>query len=156
MKRILAILTLFVLLAPRVSAADLAPADEKYLIHSLAESYPEAGYAVRVGIAAVVLNRTEHRGFPDSAAGVIEGLRREGEFPKSGEADEKLRRITADAVRVAEEGADPTGGALYFHTVRDKTGFDMDFDDEREDEGIKTAMEELADCPVVIDNVGFR
>ncbi len=85
----------------------------------------EAGalpYAVRVCIAALVLNRVESADFPDTVGEVI---LEDGAFEsvKSGRiwdvSREDVQKLTAKAIREALLGRDPTGGAVYFSTAED-------------------------------------
>ena len=72
-------------------------------------------YQDQVGVAAVVLNRTHHRGFPHTISGVI--LQR-GQFTSVSNGTYWNARPTAIALRAAAaaaRGYDPTRGALYFY-----------------------------------------
>lgn len=140
------------------------PADRDYLVRAMAANYGEETYAAQVGIAAVVLRRMGTAGYPDSAAGVIEGLRAEGEFTKypacsrvgeDSPDDSRTLRIASDAVRDALRGADPAEGFLSFRTVRPRRGFDLRFDDAREDESARQTLISLSECEVIIGNAGF-
>ncbi|MBR5681358.1 MAG: cell wall hydrolase [Clostridia bacterium] len=171
----LAVLT--ALLPAEVSAADPDPAgavpvesieeraevrlterDRAYLASMLAANYGGEPYAAQVGIAAVVLRRMGETGYPDSAAGVIAALASEGEFTKTPSPLEdpgRLRRAR-DAVRDAQNGMDPSGGAMVFRSAPAASGFDLRFDDAREDAAERKAAEILADCRVVCGRIGFR
>ena len=150
-------LLLAVCLAAGAAAAVPAPADRDYLIGAIAVNYGGADLAAQVGIAAVVLRRMDTVGFPDTAAGVIGGLRAEGEFPAEppDALPPRALRVARDAVTAAEAGADPGEGALYFRRVERRGGFDLHFDDFREDSEAKRTRRELGWCPVVIGEIGF-
>lgn len=101
-----------------VCAGDIAvlPHEVQFIEDELTRYYPDTSLAERVGICAVIFNRMENDGYPDTAAGAIESLRVAGEFssPYSGKPTEESIRLSHDAVSMAISGADPTGGALNF------------------------------------------
>ncbi|MBO6052169.1 MAG: cell wall hydrolase [Clostridia bacterium] len=136
----------------------LTERDRAYLASMLAANYGGEPYAAQVGIAAVVLRRMHAAGYPDSAAGVIAALASEGEFTKmpSPEGDPGRLRRARDAVRDALCGMDPSDGALVFHAAPETEGFDLRFDDAREDAADRAAAAILADCRVVCGRIGFR
>ena len=69
---------------------------------------------------------------------------------------DRIRELSADAVRAASCGADPARGALSFRCVPMPRTGDFLFDDSRED-GFRALLEkELAGYPLVIGTVGFR
>lgn len=156
-RMILFILIIFTFALP-VSAVSLSPADREYLIRAVSLSYPDTGYAGRVGICSVVLRRMEDDRFPDTAAGVIAGFG-DGSFGFSPVAvpDEKVMRLTSDALDTALSGADPTGGALYFTVLDDGSPvYDLKFDNSGEKRRDR-AVENCADLyRTVIDGIGFR
>ena len=133
----------------------LTARDRAYLESMLAANYGGDSYAAEVGIAALVLRRMRTPGYPDSAAGVIAALRAEGEFALPPKEEENALRRARDAVRDAACGMDPSGGALFFRSAPALTGFDLRFDDTREDAAARTAERMLADCRVVCGRVGF-
>ncbi len=137
--------------------ARLTERDRAYLAAMIAANYGGEDYAAQTGIAAVVLRRVRGPGWPDSAAGVIAAFAREGEFlrPVTGHESARELRIAGDAVRDAARGMDPTGGAACFRSVQDAEGFDLRFDDLREDASARSADRLLADCRVVCGRVGF-
>ncbi|MBQ3707596.1 MAG: cell wall hydrolase [Clostridia bacterium] len=137
---------------PRLTARDRA-----YFASMLAANYGGDPYAAEVGIAALVLRRMRMPGYPDSAAGVIAALRAEGEFllPPDTKKDPGRMRRARDAIRDAEAGMDPSGGALFFRSAPALSGFDLRFDDAREDAARRETERLLADCRVVCGRVGF-
>lgn len=103
-------------LASRGELAIHASADEVEMLARLVQA--EAGqepFWGRVAVAAVVINRMHHDGFPASIEGVI---RQPGQFPPA--ASPGFARIRPDelsraAALTALQGVDPTGGALFFY-----------------------------------------
>ena len=165
---------------PSVTA--LSPADEILLSQTLAERCPDAPYAVRVAMAAVVLRRLEPG---SSLSEVLTRLEAEGAFGEPGPSEpgrrgkpllslssalrrflrdravgrdkaDRLAVLSLDAVRAAESGADPVPGALSFRCVPLPDGGDLLFDDSREDGQRERIGKELEDCDVIVGNVGFR
>ena len=154
--------------------------EERFLADALAQRCGDVSFAARVGIAAVALRRMASPDFPDTAAQVLAGLEKEQAFgggkPRGGtgrlferaaegilsliapdrETREETGRLTRDAVRAAANGADPTEGALYFRIAEPPGGWDLDFDDGREDAEAERIARELADYPKIIGRVGFR
>ena len=142
----------------RTDRIRLTERDGAFLASMLAANYGGEPYAAQVGIASVVLRRMRTAGFPDSAAGVIAAFAFEGEFtepPAAREDPGRLRRAR-DAVRDALRGMDPSDGATFFRSVEPASGFDLRFDDAREDAAGRVAERLLADCRVVCGRVGFR
>ncbi|MBQ4592864.1 MAG: cell wall hydrolase [Clostridia bacterium] len=95
----------------------LLPEDAEYLARSMTRECSEhdISYAARVGIASVVLNRMEDDRYPDTAAAVIaswDAFLPAEDYPIPDY--EREYRLCMDACRSAGDGADPTGGALYF------------------------------------------
>lgn len=155
MRRILIFMLAAVLAAVPVSGMELTPADREYLIRGVAASYPDVGFGGRVGLCAVVLNRMEDDGFPDTAAGVIAYFG-DGCFGEPYEPDEKLRRLTEDALEMALSGADPTDGALYFAVLDDGSPvYDMKFDNSGEKRVARQVEDAARYCTAVIDGIGF-
>lgn len=117
--------------------AQVCPAEADYLARAIAASYGDLSFGGKVGIAAVALNMKE-AGLAETLPGAVAALSAEGEFPGvgklAGEIDEELYRICKDAVEAAINGADPTGGALYFHSFNERVWADLRFDDTREEE----------------------
>ena len=70
-------------------------------------------YAGQVAVGAVVLNRVEHPSFPDTIAEVIY---QPGAFSclLDGQWDEPVAESAYAAARDALNGADPSGGAIYY------------------------------------------
>jgi len=80
------------------------------LISSEAQNEPFNG---QVAVGAVILNRTEHSSFPDTLSGVIY---QNGAFSSvvDGQFDQPIAESAYRAAREALNGADPSGGAIYF------------------------------------------
>lgn len=73
----------------------------------------------QVAVGAVVLNRIEHPSFPDSLSGVVY---QPGAFTAitDGQIREKVTDSARKAAKEALNGADPSGGAIYYYNP-DKT-----------------------------------
>ena len=71
-------------------------------------------YEGQVAIAAVVLNRVRHASFPNSIAGVIY---QKGAFTAvdDGKINLSVQNSCYLAARDAQNGWDPTGGAIYYY-----------------------------------------
>ncbi|MBE6626373.1 MAG: cell wall hydrolase [Ruminococcaceae bacterium] len=164
----IAFIMIFMSCAAVVSAGGemvrISEAEINYLSRAIAVSYPKISYGGRVAIAAVVLNRMETVGFPDSACGAVMSLVSEGEFSAvyevAGKIDSKTVRLSSDAVEAAISGADPTGGALYFESVgSEKWHGDLLFNDSAEDQMRRTMenyfLQKYGEAAVIIDNIGF-
>lgn len=70
-------------------------------------------YNGQVAVGAVILNRVEHPSFPNSIAGVVY---EKGAFScmDDGQIDQPIADSAFRAARDALNGADPTGGAIYY------------------------------------------
>ena len=70
-------------------------------------------YVGQVAVGAVVLNRIDHPSFPNSLSGVIY---QKGAFSclDDGQFDQPISDSAYRAAREALNGADPTGGAIYY------------------------------------------
>ena len=70
-------------------------------------------YTGQVAVGAVILNRVEHPSFPNTIAGVVY---EEGAFTcmVDGQIDQPVADSAYRAAREALNGADPTGGAIYY------------------------------------------
>ena len=70
-------------------------------------------YTGQVAVGAVVLNRVRHSSFPNSISGVIY---QSGAFSclDDGQFDEPIAESAYRAARDALNGADPSGGAIYY------------------------------------------
>lgn len=70
-------------------------------------------YIGQVAVGAVVLNRVRHSSFPNSISGVIY---QSGAFSclDDGQFDEPIAESAYRAARDALNGADPSGGAIYY------------------------------------------
>ncbi len=146
-----------------VSAAELNEAEVEYLSRVIAASYPEISFGGRVAVAAVVLNRMDTVGYPDTVGGAVMSIVAEGELrgiaSSAGKLDEKLIRITKDAIYAAVSGADPSGGAICLETVKNEGEADLRFDDSTEDKAARDNrnyfVEKYGVEAVLIDGMGF-
>ena len=70
-------------------------------------------YEGQVAVGAVVMNRIEHPSFPNTLSGVIY---QKGAFSclDDGQFDQPVADSAYQAARDAMNGADPTGGAIYY------------------------------------------
>lgn len=70
-------------------------------------------YAGQVAVGAVILNRVEHPSFPGTLAGVVY---QPGAFScmLDGQIDQPVAESSVRAARDALNGADPSGGAIYY------------------------------------------
>ncbi|MCI9668986.1 MAG: spore cortex-lytic enzyme, partial [Oscillospiraceae bacterium] len=70
-----------------------------------------------VAVGAVVLNRVSHPSFPDSIAGVVY---QPGAFTAitDGQINEKIAESSRKAAKEALNGADPSGGAIYYYNPK--------------------------------------
>lgn len=93
----------------------LSPADRDLLARVVTAEAGGEPYKGQVAVAAVILNRVRSPHFPDTVRGVImEGGGRQFESVLIGTAFQKPTATAYRAVRDAERGWDPTGGALFF------------------------------------------
>ena len=70
-------------------------------------------YSGQVAVGAVILNRVEHPSFPNTVAGVVY---QPGAFTcmVDGQSDQPVADSAYRAARDALDGADPSGGAIYY------------------------------------------
>ena len=70
-------------------------------------------YSGQVAVGAVILNRVEHPSFPNTVAGVVY---QPGAFTcmVDGQIDQPVADSAVRAAREALNGADPSGGAIYY------------------------------------------
>ena len=70
-------------------------------------------YSGQVAVGAVILNRVEHPSFPNTIAGVVY---QPGAFTcmVDGQFNEPVAESSVRAAREALNGADPSGGAIYY------------------------------------------
>lgn len=133
----------FLILTAGIPASADALTDDELIIRAVSTSYPDADFGAKVGLCAVILNRVEAEGFPDSVAGVIDAAD-SGFDPAilAGPVDEKVRRITRDACYAARTGADPTGGLLYFDVLPKPTRKDnrADFEESLDLSGYRAVI----------------
>ena len=96
------------------NAASADGSGDVYLLARLisAEARGEP-YQGQVAVGAVVLNRMEHPSFPNTLSGVIY---QQGAFSclLDGQFDQPVADSAYQAARDALNGADPTGGAIYY------------------------------------------
>lgn len=167
-KFLMIILAGFALCGGATSAsAQICEAEAEYLARAIATSYEDVSFGGKVAIAAVVINVKEAglaESVPAAVAGFVAAEEFKGIDKTAGEIDGELYRICRDAVNVATEGADPTGGAMYFRRLDGKTKADLRFDDTREDgrtRRMRRELERLASeagrggNAMLIDDVGF-
>lgn len=71
-------------------------------------------YSGQVAVGAVILNRIEHPSFPNTLSGVIY---QNGAFSclTDGQVNEKVYDSAKQAAKDAINGADPSGGAIYYY-----------------------------------------
>lgn len=97
--------------SPVVARVELSDNDI-YIIASYIEYYAdEGGYACRTALGAVAVNRLENALFPSTALDVVRSLGYSGNTTPS--------QTSIAAARLAADGYDPTGGALFFYRVGD-------------------------------------
>lgn len=112
-----------------VSGVDVAESETELLMCLIASEAPYASDEVMTAIAAVVLNRVEETqkyDFPNSVREVVFQINqfesvhnRTLRTIDSLESDTELYRKTYNAVKKAQEGYDPTGGALFCFEVKE-------------------------------------
>ena len=70
-------------------------------------------YSGQVAVGAVILNRVEHPSFPNTIAGVVY---QPGAFTcmVDGQIDQPVAQSAVRAAQEALNGADPSGGAIYY------------------------------------------
>lgn len=70
-------------------------------------------YSGQVAVGAVILNRVEHPSFPNTIAGVVY---QPGAFTcmVDGQINQPMAESCIRAARDALNGADPSGGAIYY------------------------------------------
>ncbi len=100
-------------------AVVLTQAEKSLLAQLVSAECQGEPYLCRVAAAAVVLNRVEHAGFPDTVVNVIFSVGafasvEQGKIGQGPPETEMDMAISMEAVRQAACGEDPTGGALYF------------------------------------------
>lgn len=93
----------------------LSPRDRDLLARVVTAEAGGEPFEGQVAVAAVILNRVRSPLFPDTVRGVVmQGNGRQFESVLIGTAFGKPTATAYRAVRAAERGWDPTGGALYF------------------------------------------
>lgn len=93
----------------------LSPRDRDLLARVVTAEAGGEPYKGQVAVAAVILNRVKSPLFPDTVRGVVmQGRGRQFESVLIGTAFGKPTATAYRAVRDAERGWDPTGGALFF------------------------------------------
>lgn len=155
MRRFFVLILLMLTLCVPVRAAALPESDREYCIRQVASAYPDIGFGGRVGICTVILHRMDDAGFPDTAASVIDSFGG-GCFADLHEPDEKTLRLTRDALTLALDGSDVTGGALYFTVLDDGSPvYDLKFDNSGEKLRAYSVEQASGTCTAVIDGIGF-
>lgn len=103
--------------------------ESEEMIRLIASEAPDAPYEVKVAIAALLINRAEEQNAYDFANTVYDVIHQYGQFESVTEGrllpieaiktDAELYLEISNAVTAAQEGEDPTGGALFFFQIKD-------------------------------------
>jgi len=95
-------------------------ADYNLLARLISAEARGESYTGQVAVGAVVLNRVEHPSFPDSVSGVIY---QNGAFTclSDGQFYKPVSDSAYSAARDALNGADPSGGAIYYYNPKTAT-----------------------------------
>ena len=95
------------------SASNAQSADLELLARVISAEARGEPYSGQVAVGAVILNRVEHPAFPSTIAGVVY---QPGAFTcmVDGQFDESVAESSVRAARDAINGADPSGGAIYY------------------------------------------
>lgn len=99
--------------AAAAETGDRLSSGEERLLAAVLVQYGEVPFAARVAMAAVVLRRYAHDGGTMAQALAGTGLLAAYDPARSCGADPALYAAAYDAVRAAENGADPSCGAWY-------------------------------------------
>ena len=97
----------------RPSATSIRHSDFNLLAREISAEARGEPYTGQVAVGAVILNRVEHPSFPNTISGVVY---EQGAFTcmVDGQIDEPVADSAYQAARDALNGADPTGGAIYY------------------------------------------
>ena len=95
------------------SGSNAQSADLELLARVISAEARGEPYSGQVAVGAVILNRVEHPAFPSTIAGVVY---QPGAFTcmVDGQFDEPVAESSVRAARDAINGADPSGGAIYY------------------------------------------
>lgn len=95
------------------SATSISDSDLNLLARVISAEARGEPYTGQVAVGAVILNRVEHPSFPNTISGVVY---EHGAFTcmVDGQIDEPVADSAYQAARDALNGADPTGGAIYY------------------------------------------
>ena len=95
------------------SATSISDSDLNLLARVISAEARGEPYTGQVAVGAVILNRVEHPSFPNTISGVVY---EQGAFTcmVDGQIDEPVADSAYQAARDALNGADPTGGAIYY------------------------------------------
>ncbi len=95
------------------SGSDSGSGEEYLLAKVISAEARGEPYTGQVAVGAVILNRVEHPSFPNSISGVVY---EKGAFTcmVDGQIDQPIAESAFRAARDALNGADPTGGAIYY------------------------------------------
>ena len=94
-------------------------AELELLSRAASAAVGESDYAVQVSLCAILLNRKNGSGFPDTLAAVISDLLSEDTVLSLAFADAEPSERNIRAAAAALRGGDPTRGALYFARADD-------------------------------------
>ena len=97
----------------RITEGKGEPGDLDLLARLISAEARGEPYVGQVAVGAVVLNRVDHPSFPNSISGVIY---QPGAFSclADGQFDQPVAESAYRAARDAMNGADPSGGAIYY------------------------------------------
>ena len=95
------------------SGSNAQSADLELLARVISSEARGEPYSGQVAVGAVILNRVEHPAFPSTIAGVVY---QPGAFTcmVDGQFNEPVAESSVRAARDAINGADPSGGAIYY------------------------------------------
>lgn len=103
---------------------ELSEADEELLTRFVCIKAENEPFICKVAVAAVVFNRIESEGFPDTVSSVILGSDGFGltDSDLQIEFDVASYDSASSAVALARRGQDPSGGATGFHKTGSSNG----------------------------------
>lgn len=98
-------------------ASEFSESEKRLLAKAVYGEARGESFRGQIAVAAVILNRMDHAGFPDSVHGVIY---QENAFTavKDGQINLEPDREAMKAVEKAIQGEDPTQGAVYYYNPR--------------------------------------
>ena len=105
--------TLKALGMPNTGESSSQTADVELLARVISAEARGEPYSGQVAVGAVILNRVEHPSFPNTIAGVVY---QPGAFTcmVDGQIDQPVAESAYRAAQEALNGADPSGGAIYY------------------------------------------